>query len=53
MEKDKKKKPEAFIEVIQGETKSEEAKKSMELILAKLSSAKNAEKKGKKYADLL
>jgi len=50
MTEDKKKKRESepFIQVIQGENKSEAAKKSMNDILAKLESAK---KKAKKFED--
>lgn len=45
MTRDKKKKDEPFIQVIQGETKSEAAKKSMDEILAKLESAKKRVRK--------
>ncbi|MBS3067920.1 hypothetical protein J4450_04415 [Candidatus Micrarchaeota archaeon] len=48
-DKKKKKESEPFIQVIQGETKSEAAKKSMDDILAKLDSAK---KKAKKFEEL-
>ena len=44
----KKKKIEPFIEVVGGDTKSEAAKKSMELIQKKLENAKKAKKKGEK-----
>lgn len=45
MEDKKKKHAEMFIEVIEGDTNSENAKKSMEDILSKLESAKKKVKK--------
>ena len=45
MNESKKKKDEPFIQVIQGDTKSEAAKKSMDDILAKLENAKKMVKK--------
>ena len=49
MTEDKKKKEEAYIEVVKGDTKSEKAKRSMDLILEKLA---NAKKMVKKRSDL-
>lgn len=53
MKKDKKKKKQPFIQVINGDTKSKAAKKSMELIKKKLKKMKKDKEKGKKYEDFL
>jgi len=44
-EKKKKKKEEPFIQVVQGDTRSKAAKRSMDLILEKLEHAKKMAKK--------